>query len=57
MREIEDSLIGWSLNNADRDRLVASALRAGLSKYRIHQLTGIARSTIDRIVGEQTNVQ
>jgi hypothetical protein len=48
-QEIEDSLISWALNQADRNRLVRRALRAGVSKSRVNELTGIARTTIDRI--------
>lgn len=33
-----------------RDTLVRQAVQAGISKHRIHQLTGIARTTIDRIL-------
>jgi hypothetical protein len=35
---------------ADRDPLVIGALAAGLAKEEVHQLTGISRSTIDRIL-------
>lgn len=33
-----------------RDELVRRANKAGVSKHRIHVLTGIARTTIDRIL-------
>ena len=36
-----------------RDRLVNRAYTAGVTKIRIHQLTGIARTTIDRIIKER----
>jgi len=34
----------------DRDGLVTGALAAGLSKEEVHVITGLGRSTIDRIV-------
>ncbi|MER7733653.1 DUF6003 family protein [Streptomyces erythrochromogenes] len=34
----------------ERDSLVRQAVKAGISKHRIHQLSGIARTTIDRIL-------
>lgn len=36
-----------------RDALVRRARAAGVSKNRIHVLTGIARTTIDRILKEE----
>lgn len=35
---------------AERDHLVISAIDAGLIKEEIHQLMGLGRSTIDRIL-------
>jgi predicted DNA-binding transcriptional regulator AlpA len=46
--EAERMLILYAL--IDRDQLVRQAYRCGISKNRIHTLTGISRSTIDRIV-------
>lgn len=40
----------WRLNNERRDYLVTLAHQNGTSKNRIHVLTGIARTTIDRIL-------
>jgi hypothetical protein len=34
-----------------RDEVVRTAAEAGLIKSEIHRLTGIARSTLDRILG------
>jgi hypothetical protein len=34
----------------DRDNRVRRAVSAGVSKYRVNQLTGIGRSAIDRIL-------
>lgn len=38
--------------NAPRDDLVRQAIRLGVSKHRIHVITGIARTTIDRIAAD-----
>src|SRR6185437_9460141 len=51
---LEKALTEWahdrsSLNDR-RDRLVRSARAAGISKHRIHVLSGIARTTIDDIL-------
>jgi hypothetical protein len=48
--EAEEILTEWAIVTRDRDERVRSAIGAGLSKHRIHQLTGISRSTIDRIL-------
>jgi hypothetical protein len=48
----EIALADWAENNAKRDDLVRRAVAAGVSKHRIHVLTGIARTTIDRIVSD-----
>jgi DNA-binding IclR family transcriptional regulator len=34
-----------------RDEVVRAAVDAGLSKSEVHRLTGMARTTIDRILG------
>ena len=34
-----------------RDEVVRAAIDAGLSKSEVHRLTGMARTTIDRIAG------
>jgi hypothetical protein len=36
---------------SQRDEVVQAAVDAGLSKSEVHRLTGIARTTIDRIAG------
>jgi hypothetical protein len=41
----------WRSVAARRDKVVRAAVEAGLSKAEVHRLTGIARTTIDRIVG------
>ena len=50
---IEASLRNWAETQAlltvQRNQLVAEALAAGITKQEIHQRTGIARTTINRI--------
>jgi len=48
--EAEQMLTEWALVTRDRDNRVRRAVAAGVSKYRVNQLTGIGRSTIDRIL-------
>jgi hypothetical protein len=48
--EAEQLLIEWVTVTRDRDNRVRRAVAAGVSKYRVNQLTGIGRSTIDRIL-------
>lgn len=51
---LEESLRGWASDarrlTSQRDALVAHAVELGISKHRIHVLTGLARTTIDRII-------
>lgn len=55
----EQALINWAADraasDATRDGLVLGALGAGIPKHRIHVLTGLSRSTIDRIVSDEEN--
>ncbi len=46
--EAEAALQAWA--TVQRDELVQAAYQAGVSKNRIHAITGIARTTIDRIL-------
>jgi hypothetical protein len=46
--EAEAALRAWA--TVQRDELVQAAHQAGVSKNRIHVLTGIARTTVDRIM-------
>jgi hypothetical protein len=46
--EAEAALQAWA--TVQRDELVHAAYQAGVSKNRIHVITGIARTTIDRIL-------
>jgi hypothetical protein len=45
----EWELIAWAAAHRRRDQIIRAARAAGISKHRIHVLTGIARSTIDRV--------
>ena len=38
-----------------RDDLVRGAVRAGISKHRVHVLTGIARTTIDKVLAKEND--
>jgi hypothetical protein len=42
----------WAYAHARRDEFVRVAYAAGVSVRRIHKLTGIARTTIDRILAD-----
>ena len=48
--EAAQMLTEWRMVTGDRDNRVRRAVSAGVSKYRINQLTRIGRSTIDRIL-------
>jgi hypothetical protein len=48
--EAEQMLSEWVVVTRDRDARVRAAVAAGITKHRVHQLTGIGRSTIDRIL-------
>jgi hypothetical protein len=54
VRQARELLAGWAAERhtvaGRRDELVRAAVEAGLSKAEVHRLTGIARTTIDRIV-------
>ena len=53
VRQAEARLTEWAMWRADvnreRDESVRAALASGVSKKRIYELTGIARTTLDRI--------
>jgi hypothetical protein len=50
---IEHALVQWGERReqveSERDPLVLGAIAIGISKNRVHVLTGIARTTVDRI--------
>jgi len=56
--EARAALIEWRFHQGQlatqRGQLVRAALAAGLTKQAIHDLSSIARTTIDRIVKEGT---
>lgn len=49
-------LTEWAIVTRDRDNRVRAAAEAGVTRYRIEQLTGLAKTTIIRILrhGPQT---
>lgn len=47
--DAERELAAWGAMRASRDEIVRRALAAGVTKTRIHEITGISRATIDRI--------
>ena len=55
VRQARQMLTGWAAEQAAvgsrRDGVVRAAIDAGLRKSEVHRLTGIARTTIDRILG------
>jgi hypothetical protein len=46
------ALAEWAANDRRRDDVVLAAIEAGVSKTEVHELTGIARTTIDRIAAD-----
>lgn len=48
--QLELMLHSWARNNDLRDRLVRTAHTLGVSKNRIYEITGLARTTVDRIL-------
>ncbi len=54
--EAERLLTEWVASSVGRDDIVLAAHRAGLSKHRIHVLTGIARTTLDRILSQESTM-
>jgi hypothetical protein len=42
--------------SGDRDPLVRTAIDAGLTKEEVHVLTGLGRTTIDRIVNKKAKI-
>jgi hypothetical protein len=54
IRQAREMLAAWAAEQHDvtarRDQVVRDAVAAGLSKSEVHRLTGIARTTVDRII-------
>ena len=48
--EAEQLLAEWALVTRDRDNRVRAAAAVGVTRYRITQLTGIAKTTVIRIL-------
>jgi hypothetical protein len=44
------ALYDLGFNLRMRDEIVKRAVKAGMSKYRVHKITGLGRPTIDRIL-------
>ena len=55
VRQAREMLASWAAEHdavdSRRDEVVRAAIDAGIGKSEVHRLTGIARTTIDRIVG------
>lgn len=54
LRQARELLAGWKAEletvTSRRDEVIRVAVASGLSKSEIHRITGIARTTIDRII-------
>ena len=48
----EQELAAWAAANEYRDEIIRGAYWAGVTKARIHAVTGVARTTIDRVLQE-----
>ncbi|MFE1784226.1 hypothetical protein ACFW9F_16990, partial [Streptomyces sp. NPDC059506] len=55
--ESERALAGWAALHRRRDDIVREAFDAGVPKTRIHELTGLSRSTIDRLLRREGSDQ
>ena len=55
VRQAREMITTWAAAQraaaVQRDEVVRAAVAAGLSKSEVHRLTGIARTTVNRIVG------
>lgn len=56
VRQARDMLASWAADQGEitrrRDEIVRAAVAAGVSKSEVHRLAGIARTTVDRILGD-----
>lgn len=50
MRQAQELLSDWAVVVRSRDERVRTAVESGLSKSEVSRITGIARSTIHRII-------
>lgn len=48
--QAEQELAAWAAANEYRDEIIKAAYRAGVTKAKIHAMTGVARTTIDRVL-------
>lgn len=48
--QAEQELAAWAAANEYRDDVIKAAYRAGVTKAKIHAMTGVARTTIDRVL-------
>ena len=55
VREARDLLLEWAAITDSRDARVRSAFVSGLTKSEISRLTGIARTTVDRILDSEAD--
>lgn len=55
LERAEQALTEWAQIHRDRDNRIRAARAAGLSKNRIHLLTGVSRVTIDKLLDEKSN--
>ena len=55
--DAERMLNEWAAVTRDRDARVRAAVAAGLTKHRVHHITGIGRSTIDRILARPAGTE
>ena len=46
----EQELAAWAAANEYRDEIIKAAYKAGVTKARIHAMTGVARTTVDRVL-------
>lgn len=53
---LEAELENYARVVAERDNLIIRAQRAGITKNRIHTITGISRSTIDRLLSKENTM-
>ena len=51
-RAAEGMLRSWAKAHAARDEVIRAASEVGVSAHRIHRITGVARTTISRILAE-----
>jgi hypothetical protein len=58
LRQARELLTAWAADQAAiirrRDEVVRAAVAAGVSKIEVHRLTGIARTTVDRIIAAES---